>query len=60
MVIFELVNRPREMEKIEKTDKWVPRELNNRQMERCKSACDILLARYKMKSVLQRKVTEEK
>ena len=42
-------NRLREMEKIQRTNKWVPRELNNRQMEKRKNSCDILLAWFKRK-----------
>ena len=40
-------NRLREIEKIQKTDRWVSHELNDRQM-------DILVARYKTKSFLHR------
>jgi len=36
-------NRPREMGKIQKVGRWVPHELNERQMERRKNTCDILL-----------------
>lgn len=50
-------NRLQEMGKIQKVGRWVPRELNERQMERRKSTCDILLARYKRKSFLHRIVT---
>ena len=40
-------NRLRKMGKILKTDRWVPHELNDRQMEKRKITFDILLARYK-------------
>ena len=49
--------RMREMGKIQKTCRWVPRELNNRKMEKRKNTSDILLARYNRKSFLQRIVT---
>ena len=39
-----------EMGKTQKTGRWVPHELNDRQMEKCKNICNILLARYKKKS----------
>ena len=38
-------NRPREMGKIQKTSRWVSHELDDRQMEKRKKTCDILLAR---------------
>ena len=36
-------NRPRGMRQIRKTDRWVPRELNYRQMEKRKNTCEIFL-----------------
>ena len=43
--------RLREMGKVQKTDRWITHELNDRQMEkRKKHVCDILLVRYKRKS----------
>ena len=50
-------NRLREMGKIQKTGRWVPHELDGRQMERRKNTCEILLARYKRKSFLHRIVS---
>lgn len=50
-------NRLREMGKIQKVGRWVPHELDDRQMERRKNLCEILLARYKRKSFLHRIVT---
>ena len=50
-------NRLREMGKIQKTEKWVPHELNKRQTEKRKITCDILFVRYKRKSSLHRVVT---
>ena len=38
-------NRLREMGKIHKTGIWVPHKLNDRQMEKRKNTCKILLAR---------------
>lgn len=49
--------RLRAMGKIQKTGKWVPHELDDRQLERRKATCEILLARYKRKSYLHRIVT---
>ena len=43
-------NRLQEMGKIQKTHRRVLHELNDRQMETCKNACDNLFARYKRKS----------
>ena len=40
-----------------KSNRWVPHELNDRQMEKRKNTCDILLARYNRKSFLHRIVT---
>jgi len=42
------------MGKIQKIGKWVPHELNDRQMERSQNTCQILLARQKRKSFLHR------
>lgn len=47
------------MGKIQKTSRWVPNELNNRQIERCKSTCEILLTRYKKKSFLHHIITSD-
>ena len=44
----------REMGKIEENGRWVPHELNDRQMGKRKNTCDILLTRYKRKSFLNR------
>jgi len=46
-------NRLREMGKIQKVGRWVPHELNERQMERRKNM-EILLERYRRKSFLHR------
>lgn len=40
--------------KIQKMGKWVPHELNERQQESRKTTCEMLLAKYKTKSFLQR------
>jgi len=45
------------MGKVQKIGKWVPHELNGRQMERRQNTCQILLARQKRKSFLHRIVT---
>ena len=45
------------MGKIQKVGRWVPHELNERQMERRKNTCEILLERYRRKSFLHRIVT---
>ena len=45
------------MEMIQKTGRWVPLELNDKQIEKSKNTCYILLARYKSKSFLHRIVT---
>jgi len=42
---------------VQKIGKWVPHELNDRQMERRQNTCQILLARQKRKSFLHRIVT---
>jgi len=47
------------MEKVQKIGKWVPHELNDRQMERCQNTSQILLARQKRKSFLHRIVTSD-
>jgi len=45
------------MGKVQKIGKWMPHELNDKQMERRQNTCQILLARQKRKSVLYRIVT---
>jgi len=45
------------MGKVQKIGKWVPHELNDRQMERRQNICQILLARQKRKSFLHRILT---
>ena len=45
------------MEKIQKCGKWVPPELNERQMKNRKNTCEILLQRHVGKWVLHRIVT---
>ena len=50
-------NRLRQMGKIHKIGRWVPYQLNDRQMESRKTTCEILLARYKKKSFFHRIVT---
>ena len=45
-------NRLREMGKIQKSGRWVPHELNDRQIEKRKNTRAILLARHKRKSFL--------
>jgi len=52
-------NRLRGMGKIQKVDRWVPHmgELNERQIERRKNTCEILLERYRRKSFLHRIIT---
>ena len=47
------------MGKVQKIGKWVPYQLNDRQMER-QNTCQILLARQKRKSFLHRIVTGDK
>jgi len=44
--------RLKAMGKIKKVGKWVPHELNERQMENQKPTCQMLLARQKRKSFL--------
>jgi len=50
-------NRLREMGKIQIIGRWVPHELNERQMERHKNTCEILLERYRRKPFLHGIVT---
>lgn len=50
-------DRLKAMGKIQKCGKWVPHELNERQMENRKNTCEILLQRHERKSVLNRIVT---
>jgi len=45
------------MGKVQKIGKWVPHELNDRQMERRQNTCQILLVRQKRKSFLHRIAT---
>ena len=45
------------MGKVQKIGKWMPHELNDRQMEWRQNTCQILLARQKRKSFLYRIVT---
>ena len=45
------------MGEVQKIGKWVPHELNDRQMEWRQNTCQILLARQKRKSFLHRIVT---
>jgi len=45
------------MGKVQKIGKWVPHELNDRQMKRRQNTCQILLVRQKRKSFLHRIVT---
>ena len=49
--------RLKAMRKIQKVEKRVPHELNERQQENRKTTCEMLLARYKRKSFLHRIVT---
>ena len=48
------------MRKIQKCGRWVPYELNDRQMEKCENMHDILLSQYKRKSFLSHIVTGDK
>lgn len=50
-------NRLKAMGKIRKCGKWVPHELNDRQMENRKLTCESLLRRHERKSFLHRIVT---
>ena len=43
------------MRKVQKIRKWVPHELNDKQMERRQNTCQILLARQKRKSDCDRR-----
>ena len=52
-----ICDRLKAMGKIQKCGKWVPHELNERQMENRKNTCEILLQRHVRKSVLHRIVT---
>lgn len=52
-------DRLKAMGKIHKCGKWVPHELNERQMENRKNTCEILLQRHDRKSVLHRIVTDD-
>lgn len=45
------------MGKIQKIGKWVPHQLNDRQMERRQNTCEILLERHNRKSFLHRIIT---
>jgi len=47
------------MGKVQKIGKWMPHELNDRQMERRQNTCQILLARQKRKLFLHRIVTDD-
>ena len=49
--------RLRAMGKINKLGKWVPHDLNERQMENRKVTCEMLLQRHERKSFLYRIVT---
>ena len=49
--------RLKAMGKVQKIGKWVPHELNERQLENRKTICEMLLARYKKKSFLHRILT---
>lgn len=51
--------RLKAMGKIQKCGKWVPHELNDRQMEKRKTTCETLLLRHERKSVLHRIVTSD-
>ena len=43
--------------KIQKAGKWIPHHLNDRQMEKRKTVCEVLLSRHERKSFLHRIVT---
>lgn len=49
--------RLRAMGKVQKLGKWVPHDLNDRQMEKRKTVCELLLVRYERKSFLHQIVT---
>jgi len=51
--------RLKAMGKIQKVGKWVPHELNERQMENRKTICQMLLARQKRKPFLHQIVTSD-
>jgi len=50
-------NRLQQMRKLQKVSRWVLHKLNERQMERRKNTCEILLERYRRKSFLHCIVT---
>lgn len=50
-------DRLKKMGKIQKATRWVPHELNDRQKEKRKTTCEILLQRHERKSFLHRVVT---
>lgn len=50
-------DRLKAMGKIQKEGKWVPHELNERQQEKRKTICEILIARHEKKGFLHRIVT---
>ena len=47
------------MGKIQKAGKWVPHHLSDRQMEKRKTVCEVLLSRLERKSFLHRIVTRD-
>ena len=59
-LVNKLFHRLQEMGKIQKVGRWVPHELNERQMEKRKNTCEILLERYRRKSFLYRIIGDEK
>ena len=50
-------DRLKAMGKMQECGKWLPYELNDRQMVKQKSTCEMLLLRYERISVLHRIVT---
>lgn len=52
-----ICQRLKAMGKIQKYGKWVPHQLNERQMENRKTVCEMLLQRFERKSFLHRIVT---
>ena len=52
-------NQLPKMGKMQKVDRWVPHELNDRQMEKRKNTNDILVVLYKRKLLLHRIVTRD-
>ena len=54
-----ICQRLKAMEKIQQYGKWVPHQLNDRQMENRKTICEMLLQRFERKSFLHRIVTGE-